>query len=159
MTTPSNHTQRRQPYVPDMQPVHRFTPRPQPSPIIPHSQSLCTPTADAQFAVGKCDRNSCPPACAHAREATAFRFRSLGMDCIHADWTCPTAVIPAPTAVIPAPACRHSRTHPRHSRTHRRHSREGGNPSPRPDWAYPLDSPSPEPSCRIGRTKPGLDIT
>ena len=129
-----------------------------------HSQSPRAPTADDKFALDrmrqnatKIDRNSCPPACARARQRRSVGFLSAWIAHVAADSTYPTTVIPTHhrhsrthhrhsrthhrhSHTHHRHSCtrarhshthpRHSHTHPRHSRNHPRHSREGGNPLP-----------------------------
>ena len=57
MTTPSNHTQRRQPHMRNMQTPNRVTPRPRPSLVI-RPQSQHTSRHDAKLAVSKIRQNA-----------------------------------------------------------------------------------------------------
>ena len=97
--------------------------------------------------------NSCPPACAHAREATTFRTAVIPTHnhvIAHHSHTQPhhSRSYPRHSRTQPRHSRSHprlSRTQPRHSRSHPRHSREGGNPSPPAVIPIHRTKPSPTP--------------
>ena len=67
----------------NMQTANRVTPRPEPSLC---AQSQRTPRDDAKLAIGRIRQNATEPnevqrILVRAREATAFRFLSLCIDC------------------------------------------------------------------------------